>query len=337
MNTRIQTYEGTSLLHGKERRYGIGILMVTMSVICHVLMVTGFVFMPDFLPRHEFISPGADSVITVDIISMDGDVPDLGAVDAAPPAAEPEVPLVMADESEVQGETPEVVAPPVPLAEELEPALTETPAALPDEVPPPVAEIPSEEQVVIRDAPEKALPSEMAEKPAEKTDPAVRTIKRNPKTRKPEKLKQQVVKPEAVRTESIRDAVSKIRKKVVRDIARSGKKPGTPYGRPGGTGKGGTGGSINDVYKAQLRYKIEQNWIFSEQLAGISRDLRSIVSIRVLPDGSIADIWFERRSGNDYLDDSAYRAVVKADPLPPLPSEYSEYTFSLRFSPAGLR
>jgi len=56
--------------------------------------------------------------------------------------------------------------------------------------------------------------------------------------------------------------------------------------------------------------------------------------VKIMKDGKIRDIWFERRSGNAYFDDSAFKAVKKSDPLPPLPQGFSEpfYKVGFRFN-----
>jgi len=97
---------------------------------------------------------------------------------------------------------------------------------------------------------------------------------------------------------------------------------------------------LMDIYKAEIPYHIQKNWAFSEQLAGEDiKDLVAWMVIEIKSDGQISDIWFEKRSGNRYFDDQAYKAVVKSNPLPPLPKEYSRPLFNvgLRFTPSGLR
>ena len=54
------------------------------------------------------------------------------------------------------------------------------------------------------------------------------------------------------------------------------------------------------------------------------------------PGSEVRGRWFKDRSGNSYLDDSAYRAVMKSNPLPPLPRGYNAYTVALVFTPSGL-
>jgi len=97
---------------------------------------------------------------------------------------------------------------------------------------------------------------------------------------------------------------------------------------------------VMDIYKAEIPYHIQKNWVFSEQLAGTdSTDLVAWLVIAIKSDGHISDIWFEKRSGNRYFDDQAYKAVIKSDPLPSLPREYLRPFFNvgLRFTSSGLK
>ena len=96
---------------------------------------------------------------------------------------------------------------------------------------------------------------------------------------------------------------------------------------------------LMDIYKAEIPYYIQKNWVFSEQLAGGRNNLVAWLVIEIRPDGNIMDIWFEERSGNRYFDDQAYKAVKKSNPLPPLPEGYSRpyLNVGLRFTPSGLK
>ena len=94
-----------------------------------------------------------------------------------------------------------------------------------------------------------------------------------------------------------------------------------------------------DIYKAEIPYHIEKNWAFSEQLTGGDIDLVAVVVIKIMQNGMIKDIWFEKKSGNSYFDESAFKAVKKSDPLPELPKEYLKpyYNLGLIFTPSGLK
>jgi len=111
-------------------------------------------------------------------------------------------------------------------------------------------------------------------------------------------------------------------------------------GVPGSPGAGEKKAlELMDIYRAQISYYIEKNWAFPKQLAGGRIDLAAVVIIRIMRNGEIKDVWFEKKSGNIYLDESAYKAVMKSDPLPMLPKGYSRpyYNLGLIFTPSGLR
>ncbi len=77
-----------------------------------------------------------------------------------------------------------------------------------------------------------------------------------------------------------------------------------------------------DIYHAEIWHQIQKNWAFSEEMAQGRPDLEAVIILKVMRDGKMQDIWFEKRSGNNYFDDSALRAVKKSDPLPPLPDGF---------------
>jgi len=137
----------------------------------------------------------------------------------------------------------------------------------------------------------------------------------------------------------LRDQVEKTNRVNSAGIPGGGVK-GTLPGIPGGTG-GGAGApfGVLDIYKAEIYYKIQQNWAYSEQLGGRGAGAMAVLVIKILPNGEIGDIRFERKSGNTFLDDSAYRAIQKSNPLPPVPEQYdkSYYEVGLRFGTAGLK
>ena len=109
-----------------------------------------------------------------------------------------------------------------------------------------------------------------------------------------------------------------------------------------GLSASGAGGSqdleLIDIYRVEIAFQIQKRWAFSESLAGASKDLSAELAFTVLPDGRIQDIWFDKRSGNRYLDESARKAVVKSNPVPPHPAGILRpyVTVGLRFTPEGV-
>jgi len=86
-----------------------------------------------------------------------------------------------------------------------------------------------------------------------------------------------------------------------------------------------------------LQSAIQQNWVFNEMLAGLDQNLEVRILIKILKNGEIRDISYETRSGNPYLDQSAKRAIQRANPLPALPKGMASYDVVVIFTPKGLR
>ena len=88
------------------------------------------------------------------------------------------------------------------------------------------------------------------------------------------------------------------------------------------------------LYYQAIEQKIKNNWNLALP-RGIIEDMRGmevVISITVRSDGEITDISFEEKTGNVYLDDSAYRSVRKSSPLPP----FSEYNIREPFFETGI-
>ena len=100
----------------------------------------------------------------------------------------------------------------------------------------------------------------------------------------------------------------------------------------------GNAASLMSEYYAQIWSKVRQNWALPQSILA-DRNLEAILDVRVLRSGEVADIRFEKRSGNSYFDQSAYRAIRKSDPLPPLPSwiQDSSVDLGIRFRSADYR
>lgn len=166
-------------------------------------------------------------------------------------------------------------------------------------------------------------------------------------------------KTEKSRPQTVTDAIDKLKDTVEtpeetvetpspvdRAIAQLKDQVESGAGSPSGRGGGGRPGLLNrkvleqiDLYKLEIAYHIEKKWAFSEHLTGDRTDLEAVLVIKIMPNGEIHDIWFEKKSGNSYFDDSVYKAIKKSNPLPPLPKGYQRpfYNLGLVFTPSGLR
>lgn len=205
------------------------------------------------------------------------------------------------------------------------------------------------------------LPTEL--QPSEPSEPLVKSPA---SSRTGQRVQQdRVVRPEDLRAEEQRQRVAEtvrrleeetsggerhasVRRRVEELEGETARQQGRPRGRGGSgaetSGEGGSrGGGMSteaftrlQIYQAEVRSILRNNWVFSDQLAGDTRGLESRVVMTIRQDGEITDVWFEKRSGNEYLDESAYRTVMKSDPLPPLPDGMPQYHLMVGFTPGGL-
>ena len=153
---------------------------------------------------------------------------------------------------------------------------------------------------------------------------------------------------EEAQPEPLQSALERLRKEV--DKTESGQAEKAESGTGPAAGKaGGKGGPANedgkktaeliDLYRLEVAFEIQKHWAFNEQLAGGDGSLVTAIVFKVMPDGEIRDIFFTDRSGNAYLDDQAYKAIVKSNPVDPHPAGLNQpyVEMGVRFTPRGLR
>jgi TonB family protein len=106
-----------------------------------------------------------------------------------------------------------------------------------------------------------------------------------------------------------------------------------------------SGGASTDVMtiKHKIYYnliwkRIRSVWVLPEAALSGQKNLEAIIGIRIGPNGQIEDVQFEKKSGNPVFDESALRAIQKANPLPPLPPgfEGERFDVGVRFTPSDL-
>ncbi len=90
---------------------------------------------------------------------------------------------------------------------------------------------------------------------------------------------------------------------------------------------GSDGGSFTGTqfqygwYIQGMKKKLDSNWVLvSQSLSRVSAQIAFIIE----KNGAVHSIAVEKSSGETVFDQAALRAVKLADPLPPLPSEFSE-------------
>ncbi len=83
-------------------------------------------------------------------------------------------------------------------------------------------------------------------------------------------------------------------------------------------------------YLALLRSRIQSNWEPPvSSIGGLS--LKTVVYFRIRRNGQLSDIAIETRSGDYLFDQASLRAVTLANPLPPLPFDFSEPALGVHF------
>ncbi|MCP4158979.1 MAG: TonB C-terminal domain-containing protein [Deltaproteobacteria bacterium] len=92
-------------------------------------------------------------------------------------------------------------------------------------------------------------------------------------------------------------------------------------------------------YQNHIALIIEKNWSYNKQISKQLKSLETLIVFKVMPDGSIKDINFEKESDDDYLNESAYKAIIKSNPVSPHPKNISEnyILIPLKFTPTGIK
>lgn len=155
-------------------------------------------------------------------------------------------------------------------------------------------------------------------------------------------------KAEADQPEPLKSALDRLKKEVSRTEAgksavaekSAGPSAGKAGGKPGAFNEDGQKtAQLIDLYRLEIAFQIQKNWAFNEQLAGGDRSLVAAIVFKVMPDGEIRDIFFTDRSGNTYLDESAYKAIMKSNPVDSHPGGLVQpyVVMAIRFTPQGIR
>lgn len=279
------------------------ILICFLSLLLHLLFFVGIFLFHDF----EFSRPKA-SVVRVDLVSF---VPG-PAGGASPAEAAPAVETPKSQANVNLNTAP--VTPPQPLP---------TPVLKPD--------------ISLKTKPKNIKELIAARKKADK-----------PVQKKPEKLKPKPQKNPEKELQKAREALAKkvetqnqeqinqaLQRMQAAIAARESSRGEGIQGQGGGSGKKGSGPL--ELYKMLIASAITQNWVFNDIMAGMNQNLEVRVFIKILKNGEIRDITYETRSGNQYLDESAKKAIRRANPLPELPKGMASYDVVLGFTPKGLK
>jgi len=283
--------------HETSRESRLLALTMTASLIGHLVLFAVFVFGPVRMPRQSRLP----RVVNVSLVSL---------LPSAPPGRLPGPPAIR---KSVPADTPKTHA-----------------GKSPEKQTAPVS--PKETVSIAREKwkPKTSLKKKTF-KPAKVVQSAIKRIEKTAEDSKPDPLASAIGR--------LRDqvAASEKEKKDAAAVDSGEKKPGAE----GDSAAGGAGDGVLTseilLYQQALSYHIRNNWVFSEELAGNRFDLEVRLMIKIAASGEIKDVWFEKKSGNRYLDESAYKAIMKSNPLPALPKGYQRYNVGLIFTPSGLQ
>jgi colicin import membrane protein len=294
------------------------LLFFGVSFLIHVAFVIIVVLSPDF---HLFMRKPLPPVMQVALVQLPGGIPAPGPAASSPEPSAPAPAPKKPPKEAVKAPEPK----PEPVAE---------PQPKPEKKPVPVEQPPEPEfkkKVSLKEETKKKdIPIEKPEKtPPPKPEP------------EPEPAKKEPPKPAGPTSEELLSkAMENLKQKVAKSGPPSAGVPGTAStgsgagGVIGGTDRGGDViGTVLQLYEQDVGNRVQQNWAYSNLEGSGEKNLEAILGIKINANGEITDVWFDQKSGNTRLDDSAYNAIKKSNPLPKLPAGEKEYKMGIRFNP----
>jgi len=205
--------------------------------------------------------------------------------------------------------------------------------------PPSPSKQPKKSKASVKSKPKPKPKTSLKKKTFKSTQVAKQAVKEIETKSKPEAK-------EASQQESLKSALDRLKRTVGESekAKASGKKTGTSESKSGlRTGAFNEAGrkeaELIDLYRLEIAFQIQKNWAFNEQLAGGDQSLAAAIVFKVMQDGEIRDLFFTDRSGNPHLDESAYKAIMKSNPVDRHPQGLSQpyVVMAIRFTPQGIR
>lgn len=308
-----------------------------VSLCCHVAAVVMIVLSPGF---HLFKRKPLPPVMQVSLVQLPGGNPAPGPAAASPTPSAPAPPTKQPPKEKEVVKVPEPKPAPV-----VEPQPQPKKEAVP--VPPkvePKKEF-KEKTSLKKETQKKAIP---IVKPEKTPPPAPEPPKPKPEPKAEPEEKTPPAKAEPQKpTESSEAMISKALENMKQRVAKSGPPSSGVQGTSSsGSGAGGVlggtdrGGSVigtpMQLYEQDVGNRVTLNWAYSSLEGTGSQRLEAVVMIRIAANGEILETWYEKKSGNNRLDDSAFNAIRKSNPLPKLPPGEKEHIMGIRFTPQGV-
>jgi len=203
---------------------------------------------------------------------------------------------------------------------------------------PPPPPVPKEEKIKPI---EKVKPVEKA-KPVEKPkkDDIVEKVKRKEKDEESLKHLQEAL--EEIRKKiALDDIQKKVAQKERSHKEREEERPVAPLPTPPQISSSKASPELLAIYSSIVKAKILEEWTIPENLLKEKElfDLETTIVVIIERDGKIQKPKLEKKSGNAIYDQSALRAIKKAEPFPPIPKELGENTleYEMHFTPDLIR
>jgi len=271
----------------------------------HVAVIAAFVLFQLF---YVFSHPPL-KIVSVSLVSMPGTPGPAGGPKSAPEPA----PVVAKEPSEPE---------PAPVKKVPEPKSPQ-----PKKIPEPVVSRKVPEPVPV---PKKPAPVDVEKQSQQNLKSALEKLKKTTATQKP------ASNVSSSNASNMSSALANLQKKVATE--GGGGPASTGSGTGGGGGRKGSGGGAFDPYMAKIAGIIQNKWSFSDQMVRNKSGLEVYVEIHILPNGSLGEVRFVRKSSSEYLNDSAKNAIKNAAPFPPVPKEYGPggVWIGYAFTPEGL-
>ncbi|RJP85593.1 MAG: cell envelope integrity protein TolA [Desulfobacteraceae bacterium] len=316
-------HQGTTIAFGFDEQIRRFLIFIGISFFGHVSLFAFILFV--HLPGNYHLRILEPETISVDLMGFNPETP-LPPPKGEAPVSKPEDAAKPLDDS-TDAAIDKLIDKVEKMPDRAEPEKPPVKEALEKKVDPDsyTVEKPEKEKVVEKPKKENITKKPLVKKnidPAKILEKAVKRMEKQAESSQPK---------------SITDRIASLKK----EVQGSAQPVGSPYGSEGPDASSSAGSSSRnfsqiEIFVSQVSMRMKNNWVFSEKLAGETRGLESRLVIKIMPDGTITDVWFEKRSGNTYLDNSAYKTVMKSNPLPPLPEGMPYYHLVLGFTPSGL-
>ncbi len=280
-------------------------ISLNLAIAIHIALFLGTVYLPGFLQG----KPKFADIYTVSIINIAEPTP-------APPAPTPPAPKPTPEPQTSVAPPPQKMAIPV-----------ETPPASPQATPA------APEQPAISLKPLK-------KKVVKKTPPPPDTSRQKAREQINRQRLAEAIREEELLAEKARQAREALEQE--RELLTPRPEPASSEVRtetPRRTATPGGGSSLlENQYNAAIANRLQQFWALPEYLQK-AQEIQATVVITINHDGTIANMFFENRSGDRSYDQFVSKTVSGAAPLPPIPPALKKqrYEVGLVFRPGGIQ